>query len=45
MIDVVTRLLNDERVDPSAEDNSASREASRNGHIEVVKLGQEHVSK
>jgi Ankyrin repeats (many copies) len=31
-------LLTDPRVDPSASDNEAIREASANGHIEVVRI-------
>ncbi len=31
-------LLNDPRVDPSADNNGGIRCASRNGHVEVVKL-------
>jgi hypothetical protein len=31
-------LLSDPRVDPSAKSNSAIREASQEGHFEIVKL-------
>jgi hypothetical protein len=34
---VVQRLLQDPRVEPSADDNYAIQCASENGHIEVVK--------
>ena len=37
-IDLVKKLLKDERVDPSGRQNEAITEASRNGHIEIVKL-------
>ena len=37
-IEVVKLLLQDKRVDPSAEDNYAIRWASANGYTEVVKL-------
>ena len=37
-LDVVNRLIEDDRVDPSADDNYAVRQASRNGHTEVVEL-------
>jgi hypothetical protein len=33
---VVDRLLQDERIDPAADDNKAIRMASRNGHLPVV---------
>jgi hypothetical protein len=33
---VVDRLLQDERVDPAADDNNAIKSASRNGHLAVV---------
>lgn len=36
--DVVLRFLQDHRVDPSANDDEAIKEASRNGHLEVVKI-------
>lgn len=35
-IKVVNRLLQDERVDPSAQDNQALLEASSKGHVDVV---------
>jgi len=35
---VVKLLLQDERVDPSDNNNWAIQMASKNGHIEVVKL-------
>jgi ankyrin repeat protein len=37
-VEVVKLLLNEPRVDPSADDNCAIRLASKNGHFEVVKL-------
>jgi ankyrin repeat protein len=37
-VEVVKLLLNDPRVDPSAENNYAIRLASENGHVEAVKL-------
>ena len=37
-VEAVRLLLNDPRVDPSADDNYAIRCASENGHVEVVKL-------
>ncbi len=40
--DAVKLLLSDDRVDPSAQDNSALRSASRNGHLEIVKLIKSH---
>jgi ankyrin repeat protein len=36
--DVIEILAKDQRIDPSADDNSAIREASGNGHTEVVEL-------
>src|SRR3972149_6208605 len=36
--EVVKLLLADPRVDPSANDNNATHEASKNGHEKVVKL-------
>ena len=35
-IDVVNRLLDDPRVDPSADNNCAIRSAAKNGHLDVV---------
>ena len=35
-IEVIERLLQDERVDPAADDNFAIRAASENGHVVVV---------
>src|SRR5215217_2379231 len=45
-IEVVKRLLADERVDPSANNNRAIKGASENGHSEVVKrlLADERVN-
>lgn len=36
-LDIVTALLNDERVDPTAENNEAIKRAASNGHAAVVK--------
>jgi hypothetical protein len=35
-LDVINRLLQDERVDPSAKDNEAIRNASSQGHLDAV---------
>jgi ankyrin repeat protein len=37
-IEIVSLLLSDSRVDPSARDNEALKYAARKGHTEVVKL-------
>jgi ankyrin repeat protein len=37
-VEIVSLLLSDCRVDPSALDNAALRYAARNGHVEIVKL-------
>ena len=37
-MEIVHLLLQDSRVDPTAQDNYAIKQASRNGHLEIVKL-------
>lgn len=37
-MEVIKILLNDERVDPSAQDNEAIREACEIGYVQVVQL-------
>ena len=44
-LEVVKLLLQDSRVDPSAEDNGAIRWASFNGYLEVVKLLEQYGGK